>query len=316
MGAHYPAVKHLSDEVEIVGVCELDPTRLAMGGDYFALPPERRYTDLATMLRETTPELVYTIMGPAFIRPVAEQCLAAGVHIVLEKPPGRTMADVEAIAAAARRANRQAMVGFQRRFTPVLREARRRILERGPLTMCLLEFHKNFVGQPAPPWGVSTLWEDVVHVVDLARYLCGGAVAEVLSYRDTLFGDWPNCYNAMVRFDNGATAIITGNRTSGGRVMRVEAHGKGIGAYLDEFPRSVRFIADNGPPEEILGADLVGSDELQLYEGIVDSHRHYLRVVRDGEAPLTGIADALETMRLVEAIEHGGRVAQPVGARA
>src|SRR2546430_11735 len=44
--AHYPAVRQLADEVELAAVCEVDPTRLARGADYFGLPAERRYDDL------------------------------------------------------------------------------------------------------------------------------------------------------------------------------------------------------------------------------------------------------------------------------
>src|SRR5262249_24204816 len=70
--AHYPAVKPLSDEVELAAVCEVDPARLARGADHFELPPDRRYSDLNQMLAEVKPELVYTIMGPTFVRSVAE----------------------------------------------------------------------------------------------------------------------------------------------------------------------------------------------------------------------------------------------------
>jgi virulence factor len=304
--AHYPIVARLSDEVELAAVCEVDPVRLARGADVFALPPERRYDDLGRMLAEVKPELVYAIMGPTFVRPVAERCLAAGAHVVVEKPPGASVADVEALARAARAAGRQAIVCFQRRHTAVVQEARRRILARGPLTMCLVEFHKDLLPSGPSPDGMTTLWDDVVHVVDLARYLCGGRVEAVHAYRDRLFADWPSCYNALVRFDNGATAIVSGNRTSGGRFLRVEAHGREISAYMDDLPRSVRFLTDNtGVAEEITGAQLSGSDDSPTYEGVLEMHRHFLACLREGRPATSSIDDALETMRLVERIEQG-----------
>ncbi len=304
--AHYPVVARLADEVDLAAVCEVDPDRLARGADLFGLPPERRYSDLARMLAEVRPELVYAIMGPTFVRPVAERCLAAGAHVVVEKPPGSSVADVEALARAARIAGRQAIVCFQRRHAAVVQEARRRILARGPLTMCIVEFHKDLLLSGPSPDGMTTLWDDVVHIVDLARYLCGGRVEAVHAYRDRLFADWPSCYNALVRFDNGSTAIISGNRTSGGRFLRVEAHGREIGAYMDDLPRSVRFLTDNSRvPEEVTGAQLSGSDELPTYEGVLEMHRHFLACLREGRSATSSIDDALETMRLVERIEQG-----------
>ncbi|HZQ99552.1 MAG TPA: Gfo/Idh/MocA family oxidoreductase [Chloroflexota bacterium] len=305
--AHYPSVAKLRDDVQVAAVCELDPARRERGAEFFDLPDDHAYDDLDRMLDEVRPELVYAIMGPAFVRAVAERCLDAGAHVVVEKPPGRDLADVDALVESARRNDRQCMVCFQRRHAAVTQEALRRIHARGPLTMCVVEFHKDMVGRPAPPWGVSTLWEDVVHVVDLARYLCGGAVQAVHSYRDQLFADWPNCYNALVRFDNGATALITGNRSSGGRFLRAEAHGRGIGAYMDDFPRGVRFLADDAKEyETVRAADLAGSDEIHVQEGVVAMHRHFLDCIRGGQRATSHVEDARETMRLVDAIERGG----------
>lgn len=312
--AHYPAVKTIADEVELVAVCEVDPERLKRGGDHFGLPAERRYSDLNKMLAEVKPELVYTIMGPTFVKVVAERCLMAGAHVVIEKPPGASVAEVESIQRTARAANRQAMVCFQRRHAAVIVEARRRILARGPLTMCTVDFHKDLIPSGPSKDGMTTLWDDVVHVVDMTRYLCGGKVADVHAYRDAPFTDWPSLYNALVRFDNGATAMISGNRTSGGRFLRVEAHGREIGAYMDDLPRQVRFLTDNtGEPETLTAAELTGSDLPNVWEGVVAMHRHFADCARRNQPATSSIADALETMRLCMRIEQGAR--EPAAVR-
>ena len=304
--AHYPVVARLTDEVELAAVCEADPARLTRGGDYFNLPADRRYTDLNAMLSEIKPELVYAIMGPTFVRPVAERCLAAGAHVVVEKPPGASVADVEHLARAARAAGRQGMVCFQRRHASVVQEARRRILARGPLTMCIVEFHKDLIPSGPSADGMTTLWDDIVHIVDLSRFLCGGRVEAVHAFRDAPFTNWPSCYNAMVRYDNGATAMISGNRTSGGRVMRAEMHGREIGAYLDDLPASVRFLEDNAPtPIHLLGAELSGSTDVATYDGTLEMHRHFLACARENKPATSSLDDAVETMRLVAQIEQG-----------
>jgi predicted dehydrogenase len=213
------------------------------------------------------------------------------------------------------------MVCFQRRHAAVVQEARRRILERGPVTMCILQFHKDLLPSGPSKDGMTTLWDDVVHIVDLARYLCGGKVADVHAYRDFLFtdastpgGHWPSCYNALVRFDNGATAMISGNRTSGGRFMRAEAHGREIAAYMDDLPTSVRFQTDNKPERETLtGAQLVGEQEERVWDGVLAMHEHFLECVRANKPATSSIEDALESMRLCAAIEQGAR--EPVAAR-
>ena len=308
-GAHYPCVKLLADEVELAAVCEIDPARLARGADYFGLPAERQYSDVNAMLDEVKPELVYTIMGPTFVARVAERCLRAGAHVVVEKPPGASVAELESMIRTARSVGRMGMVCFQRRHAAVVQETRRRILERGPLTMCTVDFHKDLLPTGPSKDGMTTLWDDVVHVVDLARYLCGGRVSAIHAYRDTFFADFPNCYNALVRFNTGATALISGNRTSGGRFMRAEAHGREIAAYMDDLPESVRFLADNAKePELVTGAQLVGSAETRTWDGTLEMHRHFLECVREGRPPTSVFEDALETMRLTEQIERSANL--------
>jgi predicted dehydrogenase len=230
--------------------------------------------------------------------------------VFTEKPPGVSVAETQQMVVAAERADRWAMVGLQRRFTAAVQEAKRRVAARGPLTMCLAEFHKDLVTNPARHRRpvTSTLLDDVIHVVDLCRYLCGGRVDETPEahvFHAQLGGaEWPNCYNALVRFGSGAQAIITGNRSSGGRVLRVELHGIGIGCYIDPLPERLRILADNGQEDLTLtGAQLVGSDDRFEYEGTLAAHRHFVACVRERRQPLTDVRDVVATMRLVEQLE-------------
>jgi predicted dehydrogenase len=306
--AHFPALRLLKDELEIVGLCELDEARRNRAAEFFDLPDDLAFDALDRMLDEVKPELVYAVMWPHYVRPVAERCFAAGAHVFLEKPPGCTLEDVEALLGASRAANRQGCVGFQRRFAHVTVEALRRIRERGPVTLCVAEFHKDLVKTGPPPYGVTTLWDDAVHAVDYARYLCGGEVTAVHSYVDRHFVDWPNSFNALVRFSTGATTVLTCNRSAGARFMRFEAHGREITAYMDDFPATVRFIADDGKVKELLTAkEMAGSEISQVYDGVLEMHRHFLECVRTNTAPSASLADALETMKLVARIERGER---------
>jgi virulence factor len=247
-------------------------------------------------------------MWPHVVRPVVERCFAAGAHVFLEKPPGCTLEDVEAMIAAARAAHRQGFVGFQRRHAHVTREALRRIHQRGPLTLCVAEFHKDLVGAGPPPYGVTTLWGDALHAVDLARFLCGGEATAVHAYADRHFVDWPNSSPALIRFATGATAVLAANRSAGARFLRFEAHGRELTAYMDDFPSALRIVADDGALKESLSAaQLAGSDVPQAYDGVLEMHRHVLACVRSNTPATSSLEDALQTMRLVARIEQGER---------
>lgn len=59
-----------------------------------------------------------------------------------------------------------------------------------------------------------------------------GEPETVLSFVDRFHSDYGNCYNVLIRFEEGGVGILTGNRAAGDRYERLAIHGKGISAYL------------------------------------------------------------------------------------
>src|SRR3982074_3357384 len=74
---HIPALRKL-DRVPIVGGADPAPSRTEFG---FALFP-----DLATMLRETEPDIVAVLTPPATHHDLTRISLQAGAHVLCEKP--------------------------------------------------------------------------------------------------------------------------------------------------------------------------------------------------------------------------------------
>jgi predicted dehydrogenase len=298
-GAHYPAVSRLPD-VTIEAVAELDTERMSKVVEQYRIL--RQFTDYKQMLSEVELDAVYVIMGPAFVTPIAIDCMNAGKHIFIEKPAGGSTADAEAMLRASEVNGVKTMVGFQRRFAAVTREAMKRLSERGPATLCIGEFHKNLLGQPGPSYRVSTLWDDVCHVVDLVRYMSGGEVQAVTGYQDSHESSWRNCYNGLVRFDNKAVGFISGNRSSGGRYLRAELHGIGIGCYM-MLPETLDIQLDNQRMVRLTGAELAGTTDEPSYEGILTAHQHFVECIRENKEPISSLHDVVKTCRLVDQLE-------------
>ncbi|HLZ09902.1 MAG TPA: Gfo/Idh/MocA family oxidoreductase [Chloroflexota bacterium] len=298
--AHYPAVARIAD-ARINAICDLDADRLRQTADRYGV--EGRYTDHRQMLEHADLDAVYIIMAPQLYLPLILNCLSAGKHVFVEKPPAMSVRDLETMIEAAQRRRRLTAVCFQRRLAAVTQEIRRQVLARGPVTLCLGAFHKNLLSDAGPGYGFSTLHDDIVHAVDFVCYMCGGEAVEVHAFQDRLFASWKNSYNALVRFDNGAVGMISGNRASGGRVLRFEVHGCGIGAYID-MPSRAEILVDNPKaPTVLTGAELVGSTDEQDYEGTLAVHRDFIDSIRLNRATLTSFETCLSTMRLVERME-------------
>ena len=82
-------------------------------------------TDLAPLLQRSDIDIVDVSTPPATHLPLAEQALAAGKHVVLEKPLVGSLADVDRLAQAAKAAKGRLMPIFQYRFSPGILKLKR-----------------------------------------------------------------------------------------------------------------------------------------------------------------------------------------------
>jgi virulence factor len=198
--------------------------------------------------------------------------------------------------------NVYAMVGLQRRFAAVTREAMRLVARKGPVSLATASFNKRILGGDGKEL-TTTLWNDVIHIVDLVRYMAGGEPVEVTAYRDKFGSQSRNCYTALIRFDNGATGVVMGNRASGGRVLRSELHGVGVGCYM-RIPEEIEILEDN-KSRKMGGWEVDGVDKADVdrYEGVLTMHEHFVDCVQSRQVPLTDLRDVIRTVRLVDQIE-------------
>ena len=294
-GAHYPSVNRL-EGVSIEAVAELDESRMKSVVEKYNIP--RSFKDYREMLETVELDAVYAIMHERWETPVAVDCMNAGKHIVIEKPAGMNSGDTQQMLDAAVANNVYCMVSYQRRYAAITQEAMRLVKERGPATLAMGEFHKP--GNPDSD-NMGSLWNDVCHVADLVRYMIGSEIVDVTAYQDAQENGAKNVFNGLIRFANHAIGIVSGNRCSGGRVIRSELHGRGVGCYMMHIPKQIEICDDKGT-RIIQGHELTGTDpgDSAAYEGILAMHQHFVDCVRNGQIPCSDIRDVIHTSHLVE----------------
>jgi predicted dehydrogenase len=113
--------------VKLVATCDLDIEKARVFAAKFGA--QSAYGDYREMLARERLDAIFICVGyDARGRPrypdLAVECLAAGVHVWMEKPPAAFCADVERMQEAARRAGRIVMVGFKKMFFPANEKAR------------------------------------------------------------------------------------------------------------------------------------------------------------------------------------------------
>ena len=117
------AKNHLAAAVacglEIAAVCDLLPDamqRLLDGSEAAARYAPARSTDHRRMLEETAPKLVAIATDSGAHAQLALDCIAAGAHVILEKPMAMSLGDADRIISAAESAGVKIAVCHQNRF--------------------------------------------------------------------------------------------------------------------------------------------------------------------------------------------------------
>ncbi|MCD6289438.1 MAG: Gfo/Idh/MocA family oxidoreductase [Anaerolineae bacterium] len=302
---HYPSLSEM-DDVRLVAVCDLVPEKARETADRYGIP--RWYTDYHEMLAREDIDAVYVIMPPMGLRPIVVDCLRAGKHVFTEKPPGYRLEDTREMARVAAEEDRLTMFGTNRRWAPVVMEARRRVLERGEATLVVGEFHKHHLGDRPYYDTESWLRMDIIHTVDTIQFL-GGRVERLVTNTRRLYGsEATNSYTALFSFEAGGCGVLCANYASGARVERFEMHGRGIAAYI-EAPQVARIYHDGALEPDVLdGPTLAGSDAFYRTYGYFQESRHFIECIREERQPDTNFAYGVELMELIYAIDRGGTI--------
>ena len=297
---HYPSLNDMND-VEIVAICELNEQRLNATADKYNV--SGRFNDYREMIEKTDPDAVYVIMPPHHMYDIVANCMDMKRHVFVEKPPSLVSEQTRQMAIIAERNGCLTATGFQRRFSPVIRTAKKKLEKRGPIHSCVATFNKNSGFKPYSNGAIDILTSDAIHAVDTLRYMAGGNVVSVASDVRRLMATHHTSHYALVTFDSGATGILMTNWMTGRRFFTVEMHAPDMSLYGDP-EEGGRIYADGQkePIETLDPAELAGREEDYRAYGFYDENRHFIDCIKKGKLPETNFEDALKTMELVDKI--------------
>ena len=300
-GKYHIRILNGFEDVVLVAICDpIAESREAVCAEFGI---EEQYGDIPAMLDAANLDAV-VVAPPAHLNAaLALPCLEYGVHTLLEKPPGLSVAETEGLKAAADRSGAKAMVGWNRRFHPVIVQARNTVLDHGPVTQLVGEFHKSITQHDknekmAEVIMDQLLLETPIHAIDTIRFLADSDVAQVHSVVRRSMSKYRDVHAALVEFENGVVAQLTHNYTTSVRLERYEIHGYEISAYM-EGVSSAQVFAD-GEKKEISGN---GS-------GTEEQDRFFIDCVKEDRPitlPAANLEEAIRTMRLCEEIMGGTR---------
>ena len=191
--------------VELVGVADPDrdaATRATHGRQ------ARPYADAAELLERERPDLVSVATPTSQHLETTLAALAAGAHVLVEKPIAATRDEAERMIAAAAAAGRLLTVGHIERFNPAIRELRRR-LAAGELGR-IYKIHATRLGPfPARIRDVGVVVDLAPHDLDVMRYLLDSDPVRLYAETERrIHIDHEDLFVGFVKFANGAIGLL------------------------------------------------------------------------------------------------------------
>ncbi|MBT2508060.1 Gfo/Idh/MocA family oxidoreductase [Streptomyces sp. ISL-98] len=202
----------------LAAVCGRDPAAVRAAADKHGWAAAE--TDWRDLIARDDVQIVDICTPGDSHAEIAVAALDAGKHVLCEKPLANSVAEAQAMTAAAERARARgqvAMVGFNYRRVPAMAYARRMIGEGrlGALRHVRVTYLQDWLVDPEFPlaWrlrrehaGSGALGDLGAHIVDLAQYLAGEPLVGVSAMTETFVRSRPLPAGASAGLSGGGGA--------------------------------------------------------------------------------------------------------------
>jgi predicted dehydrogenase len=298
------------DGVELAAVADPDPQALRRATQGRSL---RGYPDAAAMFAEGGLDMVSVVAPTSDHLPIVLEALAAGVHVLVEKPIAATRDEAERMIAAAAEAGRILTVGHIERFNPAVRELRRR-LAAGELGR-IFEVHATRLGPfPARIRDVGVVVDLAPHDLDVMRYLLGSDPVRLYAETEQrIHTDHEDLFVGIMKFANGAVGVLDINWLTPTKKRTLSVTGE-RGMYVaDYLTQDLVFYAN--PADASVAEGEVVRRHVERREPLAVELDEFARAVREGGPPPVDPREAMVALLLartmVEAARRGTAISGP-----
>ena len=298
---------------KLVAVVSGDPAKARRVAAENGLPADAiyNYTDYDRMAKDPRIQVVYIVLPNAMHAEFTIRALKAGKHVLCEKPMATSVADAEAMIAAAKAANRKLMIAYRCHYEPLNLAAMRRLRSGSlgkPRIVTTDMGRQSTLSDPSDVWrldmkmsGGGALADMGVYGINASRYLLDEEPVEVRAWArtdrtDPRFRNVEDVISWQFRFPSGTIANGTTSFSVAGTM-----------AY-QVFCENGRVVADPGCFYGGNKLSLIGVPAAQAAPKITEIDQFeremdWMAEVVRGTVPLvTPGEEGLQDVRLVAAI--------------
>jgi predicted dehydrogenase len=236
---------------------------------------------------------------------VAGELLARGIHVLVEKPMAASLAEADALIAAADRHGAILAVGQTERFNPAVAAAMPILA-----TPRFIEVHR-LSGFPERSLDVDVVFDIMIHDLDIVLAVDASEILAVDAIGVPVLTSRVDIANARIRFASGCIANITASRISRDKVRKIRFFQPDMYVSIDCQAQELevwRLRPREGERPAIEG----GKVDVQSQEPLACELSDFVASVRARRRPLVSGADGRRALalatRVAAAIETGVHV--------
>ena len=266
------------------------------------------YADYASAIDDPNIDAVVVAVPPRFHLELTLQALAAGKHLLVEKPAFLTMREYEMVREARDRAGRIVLVGENDHYKP-LAVTLRRLIDSGVIGEMVFAHFTTIAKRlkTADDWrndesmaGGDAFFEEGIHWLHIAGSL-GPKIVSIHGYRPTPSREGPDMRAKSMmtafRYDNGAVGSLYYSR-------EIPSFFKGIRLSKIFGRRGIITFESNGAFAIVRG----GTFPKLLFPGFRDMrgyqamYRDFAQSIRSGAPPEMSLERAIDDQRLMDQV--------------
>lgn len=303
---------HQLPEAELVACADADPARLA---EITRLYPTIKQTasDARELIENPTLDGVVIATPARSHFPLVSQALAAGKHVLVEKPLALTGEDARALIEIAQEHKRILMVGHTFEYNPAVWKIKE-LLDAGALGD-LFYIYSNRVNLGRVQTDINALWSIAPHDVSILLALLNAMPLSVSAHGATyLHPGIEDVVFALLRFPDNIVGHIHASWLDPGKTRRMTIVGsEKMIVYDDVDPEAKLKIYDKGVYKRgdafgefqlrVRSGDLY-IPKLDLTEPLHYECAHFVECIRDNKTPRTDGENGLRVVRVLEAAQQ------------
>lgn len=294
---HAQKYKALTEEAELVGVCDASPERARVVADELGVPAIGDYKSLVGRVDAVT---VASTTRTHY--EIAKFFLENGVHVNVEKPMTVTIAEAEDLVRLSKTKNLKLQVGHVERFNPALQAAQAKLNK--PL---FIECHRL---APFKPRGVDVdvVLDLMIHDIDVIMSLVKSPVKSVSAVGAPVLTKVVDIANARIEFESGTVANVTASRVSQNATRKFRVFQQQQYLSIDFGSGEVNLTTKTGEwpnnPEtaETLPLEFE-SWSLEKGDALLAETKSFLNAIRTGGNVVVTGDDGLNAMRVATQIQ-------------